>query len=71
METLAILNYLTRHYDPDFKFSFEDPLDSCTAEQWMAWQNAGLGKFYPWLFLCHFLPPPAVPIFVRFLENID
>lgn len=43
METLAILNYLTRHYDPEHKFCFEDTLDICTAEQWMAWQHAGLG----------------------------
>ncbi|KEF56863.1 uncharacterized protein A1O9_07053 [Exophiala aquamarina CBS 119918] len=43
METLAILNYLAHHYDTDHKFSFEDPLDICTAEQWMAWQHAGLG----------------------------
>jgi glutathione S-transferase len=45
METLAILNYLTRHYDPDHKFWFEDPLDICTTEQWTAWQHAGLGTF--------------------------
>lgn len=43
METLAVLNYLTRHYDPENKFSFDDPIDICTAEQWMAWQHAGLG----------------------------
>jgi len=43
MEGLAILNYLTRHYDPEHKFSFTDPLDICRAEQWMAWQHGGLG----------------------------
>lgn len=43
-EGLAILNYLARHYDPEFKFSF--PVDSdeySEAEQWMAWQHGGLG----------------------------
>lgn len=45
METLAILNYLTRHYDPEHKFCFEDTLDICTAEQWMAWQQGGLGMY--------------------------
>lgn len=39
----AILSYLTRHYDPDHKFSFTDPLDVSRAEQWMAWQHGGLG----------------------------
>ncbi|KAK5047767.1 hypothetical protein LTR84_006432 [Exophiala bonariae] len=43
METLAIMNYLTCHYDPEHKFSFEDSLDTSTAEQWLAWQHAGLG----------------------------
>ncbi|KAF1995993.1 glutathione S-transferase II [Amniculicola lignicola CBS 123094] len=43
MEGLAILAYLTRHYDPDHKFSFTDPLDVSRAEQWMAWQHGGLG----------------------------
>ncbi|ORY12995.1 glutathione S-transferase II [Clohesyomyces aquaticus] len=42
-EGLAILSYLTRHYDPDHKFSFSDPLDVSRAEQWMAWQHGGLG----------------------------
>ncbi|KAL1799624.1 hypothetical protein ACET3X_003661 [Alternaria dauci] len=42
-ESLAILTYLTRHYDPEHKFSFSDPLDISRAEQWMAWQQGGLG----------------------------
>ena len=42
-EGLAILSYLTRHYDPDHKFSFTDPFDISRAEQWMAWQHGGLG----------------------------
>jgi len=42
-EGLAILTYLTRHYDPEHKFSFTDPLDVSRAEQWMAWQHGGLG----------------------------
>ena len=41
-EGLAILSYLTRHYDPDHKFSFADPDDVSRAEQWMAWQHGGL-----------------------------
>ncbi|KAI1106592.1 glutathione S-transferase [Jackrogersella minutella] len=43
-EGLPILTYLTRHYDPDHKFSF--PIDSddySIAEQWMAWQHGGVG----------------------------
>lgn len=42
-EGLAILTYLTRHYDPEHKFSFSDPFDLSRAEQWMAWQHGGLG----------------------------
>jgi glutathione S-transferase len=45
MEGLAILNYLARNYDPEHQFSFEDSLEQCTAEQWLAWQHGGLGKF--------------------------
>ncbi|KAI0377013.1 glutathione S-transferase [Hypomontagnella monticulosa] len=43
-EGMAILSYLTRHYDPEHKFSF--PVDSdeySEAEQWMAWQHGGIG----------------------------
>jgi glutathione S-transferase len=43
METLAILNYLTHHYDLEKRFYFEDSMEICTAEQWVAWQHAGLG----------------------------
>ncbi|KAF2200763.1 glutathione S-transferase II [Delitschia confertaspora ATCC 74209] len=42
-EGLAILSYLTRHYDPEHKFSFSEPLDISRCEQWMAWQHGGLG----------------------------
>jgi glutathione S-transferase len=43
-EGLAILGYLTRHYDPDHRFSFPvDSDDYSVAEQWMAWQHGGLG----------------------------
>ncbi|KAF2236293.1 glutathione S-transferase [Viridothelium virens] len=42
-EGLAILTYLTRHYDPEHRFSFTDPDDISLAEQWMAWQHGGLG----------------------------
>ncbi|KAF2877951.1 glutathione S-transferase [Massariosphaeria phaeospora] len=43
MEGMAIFNYLTRHYDPENKFCFEDPLEVSTAEQWLAWAHSGLG----------------------------
>lgn len=42
-EGLAILSYLTKHYDPEYKFSFEDADDASRAEQWMAWQTGGVG----------------------------
>ncbi|KAI2610140.1 glutathione S-transferase [Hypoxylon fragiforme] len=42
-EGLAILSYLTRHYDPEHKFSFPvDSDDYSVAERWMAWQQ-GVG----------------------------
>lgn len=37
-EGAAILAYMTRHYDPEHKFSFADPDDVSRAEQWIAWQ---------------------------------
>ncbi|KAI1298390.1 glutathione S-transferase II [Xylaria venustula] len=43
-EGLAILNYLTRRYDPENKFSF--PVDSNEYDEteiWMAWQHGGVG----------------------------
>lgn len=46
METMAILNYLTRTYDLQHKFSFENPLDMSTAEQWLAWVQGGLGNCF-------------------------
>lgn len=42
-EGAAILSYLTRHYDPERRFSFgveED--DFSRVEQWVAWQHGGL-----------------------------
>ncbi|KAK4252425.1 hypothetical protein C7999DRAFT_10126 [Corynascus novoguineensis] len=43
-EGLAILTYLTRHYDPEYRFSFPvDSDDYSVAEQWMSWQHGGLG----------------------------
>jgi glutathione S-transferase len=42
-EGAAILAYLTRHYDLEYKFSFSDPDDLSRAEQWIAWQHGGLG----------------------------
>lgn len=41
-EGAAILAYLTRHYDPEHKFSFTDPDDLSRCEQWIAWQTGGL-----------------------------
>ncbi|KAI1777090.1 glutathione S-transferase [Hypoxylon cercidicola] len=43
-EGLAILSYLTRRYDPEYRFSFPADSDEYSeAEQWMAWQHGGLG----------------------------
>ncbi|CAK7221405.1 Glutathione S-transferase 2 [Sporothrix curviconia] len=45
-EGVAILNYLVRRFDKDFRFSFnpETELDQVAiAESWMAWQHGGLG----------------------------
>ncbi|POS79640.1 hypothetical protein DHEL01_v201951 [Diaporthe helianthi] len=43
-EGLAILSYLTKHYDPENKISFAyDSDDHSVAEQWMAWQHGGVG----------------------------
>jgi glutathione S-transferase len=43
-EGLAILSYLTKHYDPDNKISFPyESDDYSVAEQWMSWQHGGLG----------------------------
>ncbi|KAK3053717.1 hypothetical protein LTS18_012100 [Coniosporium uncinatum] len=43
MEGAAILSYLTRHYDPEHKFSFTEDPDLSKCEQWVAWQHGGLG----------------------------
>jgi glutathione S-transferase len=45
-EGAAILAYLTRHYDPDQKFSFKDEDDFSRCEQWVAWQHGGLVSAY-------------------------
>lgn len=42
-EGAAILAYLTRHYDTEKRFSFEDEDDVSRCEQWVAWQHGGLG----------------------------
>ncbi|ROW08398.1 hypothetical protein VMCG_03338 [Cytospora schulzeri] len=43
-EGLAILSYLTKHYDPDNVVSFPyDSDDHSVAEQWMSWQHGGVG----------------------------
>jgi glutathione S-transferase len=42
-ETAAILTYLVRHYDPEYKFSFPvDSDDYSVSEQWLAWNQGGL-----------------------------
>lgn len=41
-EGLAILSYMTKHYDPEFKLSFADEDEASRALQWMAWQHGGL-----------------------------
>lgn len=70
-EGLAILTYLTRHYDPENKLSFPvDSDDYSVAEQWMSWQHGGVGPMFANLpfFLLFFLflfslpsPPPQTP----------
>lgn len=63
-EGLAILSYLTRHYDPEHKLSFPaDSDDYSVAEQWMSWQHGGVGPMFvdlptplqPFLPCCYFL----------------
>ena len=43
MEGQAILQYVTRHFDPDHKFSFTKDPELSLCEQWVAWQHGGLG----------------------------
>lgn len=43
MEGMAILSYLTRHFDPEQKFSFTKDPELSLCEQWVAWQHGGLG----------------------------
>lgn len=38
-EGAAILQYLTRHFDPENKFSFTKDQDLSLCEQWVAWQR--------------------------------
>lgn len=46
-EGLAILHYITKHYDPENKLSFAyDSDDYSVAEQWMSWQHGGLGPMF-------------------------
>ncbi|KUI53123.1 Disulfide-bond oxidoreductase YfcG [Cytospora mali] len=43
-EGLAILSYLTKHYDPENKISFPyESDDHSIAEQWISWQHGGVG----------------------------
>lgn len=42
-ETMAILNYLARQYDPEQKVSFAIGSDDYSVgEQWLAWQHGGI-----------------------------
>lgn len=43
MEGQAILQYVTRHFDPDHKLSFTKDPELSLCEQWVAWQHGGLG----------------------------
>lgn len=43
MEGQAILQYVTRHFDPEHKFSFTKDPELSLCEQWIAWQHGGLG----------------------------
>lgn len=46
-EGLAILNYITKHYDPENKLSFAyDSDDYSVAEQWASFQHGGLGPMF-------------------------
>ncbi|KAJ4134946.1 Glutathione S-transferase 2 [Fusarium equiseti] len=43
----AILSYLTRKYDPEYKFSFKSDDDDYTrAESWIGWQHGGIGPMH-------------------------
>ncbi|KAJ4393307.1 hypothetical protein N0V93_002515 [Gnomoniopsis smithogilvyi] len=43
-EGAAILHYLTKHYDPENKLSFDyNSDDYSVSEQWIAWQHGGVG----------------------------
>ncbi|SMR50219.1 unnamed protein product [Zymoseptoria tritici ST99CH_3D1] len=42
-EGQAILSYVTRHFDPENKFSFKSDPELSLCEQWVAWQHGGLG----------------------------
>jgi glutathione S-transferase len=36
------MSYLAVKYDTEFMFHFEDVLEACTCEQWLAWQHGSL-----------------------------
>jgi glutathione S-transferase len=43
MEGQAILHYLVRNYDPDFKFWFRGEQEQVLCEQWMGFAQSHLG----------------------------
>lgn len=56
MEGSAILQYLTRFYDPKNEFNFDpQSLDFSTAEQWVSWQHGGLGPMQGQANHCQYL----------------
>jgi glutathione S-transferase len=57
MEGAAILSYLTRHFDPDHKFSFTRDPELSICEQWVAWQTGGLGPVRPTLTVTRIIHP--------------
>ncbi|KAF2494750.1 glutathione S-transferase [Lophium mytilinum] len=71
-EGAAILNYLTRHYDPDYKFSFEDAFEACTCEQWVAWLHAGLGPMQAQANFSYRFHPERHPFHIqRFVGEVE
>lgn len=60
-EGVAILHYLTKHYDPENRLSFDyNSDDYSVSEQWIAWQHGGVGPmcvFSSLSFFLFFVPP--------------
>ncbi|KAF4446423.1 hypothetical protein F53441_9940 [Fusarium austroafricanum] len=68
----AILSYLTRRYDPEYKFSFKiDDNDYTRAEAWIGWQHSAIGPMQGQVL--HFNDvKPTVPYAVqRFIGEVE